>query len=127
MAIYSNSELEPDVLPGLSHRTLAGPAEGLKGLEVWSQRIEAGGATPPHRHDCEEVVIILEGEGTLHSNSGVQHFRGGDTIVVPQNEQHQILNTGSGALRLIAALNMAPVRVKLPDGTPLDLPWHRGI
>src|SRR5262245_43951825 len=65
MHIYSNSRLFTQLLPGIAHRTLAGPEHGLRALEVWSQRIDASAATPPHRHDCEEVVVVLEGEGTL--------------------------------------------------------------
>lgn len=94
MAVYSNSTLIPDVLPGLAHRTLAGPEHGLKGLEIWSQSIDAQGATPPHRHDCEEVVIVLEGEGTLAMSGQEMHFAAGDTVIIPRNEVHQIFNTG---------------------------------
>jgi oxalate decarboxylase/phosphoglucose isomerase-like protein (cupin superfamily) len=36
---------------------------------------------------------------------------------------HQILNTGHEPLVLVAVLSTSNVEVKLPDGTPLDLPW----
>jgi hypothetical protein len=36
---------------------------------------------------------------------------------------HQILNTGHEPLVLVAALSTANVVVRLPDGTPLALPW----
>jgi oxalate decarboxylase/phosphoglucose isomerase-like protein (cupin superfamily) len=42
---------------------------------------------------------------------------------VPPCAHHQIINTGDGPLVLLAALSTAKVVVKLPDGTPLDLPW----
>ncbi len=45
MPVYSNSTLMPNVLPGLAHRTLAGPEHGLKDLEIWSQSIFAAGDT----------------------------------------------------------------------------------
>ena len=44
--------------------------------------------------------------------------------MLPPNEVHQLINTGDGPLRMLAAFNMSPVRVELPDGTPLDLPWQ---
>ena len=122
--IHSNSELIPNVLPGLSHRTLAGSEHGLEGLEVWSQVIDAGSGTPPHWHECEEVIIVLQGEGTLHQADIARPFRAGDTLILPALEVHQIVNTGGAPLRVLAAFGMAPVRVALPDGTPVVLPWR---
>jgi hypothetical protein len=45
-------------------------------------------------------------------------------VTLPPNEVRQLINTGSAPLRLLAAFNMSPVRVELPDGTPIDLPWQ---
>jgi quercetin dioxygenase-like cupin family protein len=123
MPIHSNSALVPNVLPGLAHRTLAGAEHGLKQLAVWSDCIDPQGATPPHSHDCEEVVLIQRGEGTLMFGGAEHAIRAGDTIIVPPNAVHQILNTSDEPLVLLAVLSTAKVVVKLPDGTPLDLPW----
>jgi len=123
MSIHSNSALVPNVLPGLSHRTLAGAEHGLERLAVWSQRIDPQGATPPHSHDCEEVILIRSGEGTLVFGREEHPFRAGDTIIVPPAAVHQILNTGNEDLVLVAVLSTSDVEVKLPDGTPIDLPW----
>jgi mannose-6-phosphate isomerase-like protein (cupin superfamily) len=123
MTIYPNSALVPNVLPGLAHRTLAGAEHGLERLAIWSQRIDPQGATPPHFHDCEEVILIRQGEGTLVFCGEEQAFSAGDTIIVPPTTVHQILNTGDEDLVLLAVLSTANVEVKLPDGTPLDLPW----
>lgn len=125
MNVHANSALIPDVLPGLAHRTLAGPEHGLSQLEVWSQEIAAHGATPPHRHDCEEVIMIASGAGVLRIEGGEQHFRAGDTVVIPRNVDHQVLNTGDTPLRLVAALAMAPVLAVFPDGKAIDLPWQQ--
>ena len=124
MHIYSNSTLFAQLLPGIAHRTLAGPEHGLRALEVWSQRIDANAATPPHRHDCEEVVVVLEGEGTLTLQGTARRFQSGDTLILPPNEVHQIVNTGQGPLRVLGIFNMAPVRAEFPDGTPIELPWQ---
>lgn len=123
MTIHSNAALVPDVLPGLAHRTLAGAEHGLEHLAIWSQRIDPQGATPPHFHDCEEAIIVQQGEGTLVFGGEERRFRAGDTIIVPPSAHHQIINTGDEPLVLVAALSTANVVVRLPDGTPLDLPW----
>ena len=124
MNIHSNSALVPEALPGLAHRTLAGPEHGLRAIEVWSQCIDANGATPPHRHDCEEVVIVLDGEGTVTTQGAETRFKSGDTIILSPNEVHQLANTGQGPLRVIGVFGMAPVRAEFPDGTPIALPWQ---
>lgn len=110
-------------IPGVEHLTLAGGEQGLRGLSVWQQSVDAGEATPPHRHDCEEVVAVTEGSGVLEVE-GVRHaFSAPCTLVVPPDAPHQIFNTGSGPMRLVAAFSASPVQVFLPDGTPLPLPW----
>lgn len=125
MPVYSNSALIPQVLPGLAHRTLAGPEHGLKGLEIWSQSLDALTATPLHRHDCEEVLVVVAGKGNVAISGSTMNFSVGDTVIIPRYEVHQIVNGGESALRLLSALNMAPVRTESPDGFRIDLPWQR--
>ena len=124
-AVVSHPATLPELLPGIRHRTLAGPDDGLSSLEVWSQSIAGHGATPPHQHDCEEVVLILAGRGLLAMNGTDMPFQAGDTLIIPRGVAHQILNDGEHELRLFAALGMAPVRAAFPDGTPIALPWQQ--
>lgn len=123
--VVSHPAALPELLPGIRHRTLAGPDDGLSSLEVWSQSIAGHGATPPHTHDCEEVVLILAGRGLLAMNGTDTPFQAGDTLIIPRGAVHQILNDGEQELRLFAALGMAPVRAAFPDGTPIALPWQQ--
>ena len=37
-------------------------------VEVWMQTFAPGSGTPIHRHDCEEVFIVLGGTGTFFLN-----------------------------------------------------------
>lgn len=49
---------------GLSHVTLHGAvSHGAKEIEVWQQAFAPGAGTPIHRHDCEEVFVVLSGNG----------------------------------------------------------------
>lgn len=123
MHVVDNTRLAPATLPGIEHRTLAGSPMGLSRLSVWQQSIEAGQATPPHRHECEEVVVVTEGSGELHIGGRVERFGANQTLLLPAGMDHQIINTGSGVLRLTAAFSETPVRTCLPDGQPLELPW----
>lgn len=123
MNVIQNSELPHAALPGLDHVTLAGSENGLKNLSIWRDRIAPGGATPPHRHDCEEVVLIQAGRGELHLDEQVHRFGPDTTLVVPRNAVHQIINVGDGPLELIGVFAVSPVAVFFPDGQPIELPW----
>jgi len=111
-------------LPGLAHRTIAGAADGLRRLDVWQQTLDPGAATPVHYHECEEVIVILEGSGRL-TIDGVDHEFGPDsTLVVPPRFVHQVRSSAGGPIRLIAVFDATPARAFLPDGTLLPLPWQ---
>ena len=123
MHVIDNATIAPTGLPGITHRTLASGADGLRSLSVWLQTMEPGAATPPHRHDCDEVVVILAGRGELHVGGKVQAFGPQQTIVLPADVDHRIVNSGDEPLLTLAAFAATPVGVVLPDGTPFTLPW----
>jgi quercetin dioxygenase-like cupin family protein len=81
--------------PGLSHVTVHGAVRhGARELEVWQQAFAPGVGTPIHRHDCEEVFVVLAGAGTLFTReSGGSatplRFGANVTLVVPPNAVHQ--------------------------------------
>lgn len=122
MYVLDNTRLPTAGIPGIRHTTLAGSDNGLAQLSVWRQTIEAGQATPPHRHDCEEVVLVTSGRGELHIGAAVHPFGPDSTLVIPRNADHQIVATET--LTLVAALAATPVQVLLPDGQPIELPWR---
>ena len=63
MNVNHNAATRKHNLPGLEHQTLAGRRDGLNNFEIWRQTIDAGAATPVHRHACEEVIVVLKGQG----------------------------------------------------------------
>ena len=122
-AIIDHTALPQATLPGIEHRTLAGSAQGLQHLSVWRQTIAPAGATPPHRHDCEEVVLVLSGHGTLYIEDREHAFGPNTTILVAPDVPHRIVNSGTEPLEVVGIFAVAPVDVRWPDGTPLALPW----
>lgn len=124
MPVTRNHDLETFQLPGITHRTLAGPAQGVQRMEVWMQTLERGAATPVHRHDCEEVIVVLSGSGRCVIENEPLDFGPDSTLVVPRNAVHQLINTSGEEICLIAALDMARVRVRTEDGSPLRVPWE---
>ena len=123
MNLNHNSDIETHHLPGLEHQTLAGCKDGLQQFEVWRQKIAAGAVTPVHKHDCEEVIVILAGQGLCHFDDKDVHFKADETLMIPPNVAHQIINNGSEDLHIMATLSMSPVRVETASGEPMALPW----
>lgn len=123
MYVTEHASLATASIPGISHRTVASAAQGLERLSVWRQSVEPGAATPPHRHDCEEAVIVLAGRGRLVVGGRAHPFGPDTTLVIPAHVDHQIFSDGPEPLVCIAAFAATPVGVVLPDGTPLELPW----
>jgi mannose-6-phosphate isomerase-like protein (cupin superfamily) len=126
MPIIDNQAVKNFALPGLNHRTFAGPEHGLKNLEVWGQVIDAGAGTPVHRHACEEAIVILEGSGTLTINGEESQFGPNSTLIIPADAVHQIVNSGTTPMVIVAALSMAPVAVRHTDNQAMPLPWQAG-
>lgn len=111
-------------IPGVAHATWAGGQEGLSSLSLWRQTLAPGGATPPHSHPCEEIVLCLAGRGEVHAGGEVHAFGAHQTVVLPAHQLHQLFNVGSEPLEMTAVFAATPVPVALPDGSALELPWR---
>jgi mannose-6-phosphate isomerase-like protein (cupin superfamily) len=123
MPIIDNATVKTFTLPGLVHQTVAGPAQGLKTLEVWVETIAPGAGTPVHRHECEEVLVILTGSGQATLAGQVQDFGPNHTLIVPPGLVHQVVNTGREDMHLVSVLGMAPAGATTPEGQPIPVPW----
>ncbi|MSR15795.1 MAG: cupin domain-containing protein [Gammaproteobacteria bacterium] len=123
MHVNQHTALPKLNLPGLEHQTLASHRDGLKSFEVWRQKIGPHATTPVHCHDCEEVIVILSGQGECRFEDKVLAFKADETLVIPSSVVHQICNTGDQDLNIVATLAMSPVRVRSAEGAPMPLPW----
>lgn len=124
MRIAGQTLPAPQPIPGVSHATWAGHDDGLTQLSVWRQTLAPGAATPPHRHDCDEVVMCTAGVGEVHSEGRVQCFGADQTVVLPRDVDHQLFNVGDRPLELLAVFGATPVATFLPHGDALELPWR---
>jgi quercetin dioxygenase-like cupin family protein len=124
MRIVTNLSPTPSGLPGIDHSTLAGSEHGLRQLSVWQQVLQPGGATPPHRHDCEEVVLCSAGRGRITlDGQEPQEFGPSMTVCIPKNALHEIVNVGDEPMHIVAIFGTAPVVAHFPDGAEIPLPW----
>lgn len=124
MQRLDHDALPKAALPGIDHTTLAGADNGLRHLSIWRQTLAPGAATPPHQHDCEEVVLVQTGRGEAHVAGKVLAFGANTTLVIPPAVDHQIFNTGAGPLTIIGVFSATPVGTMRPDGQPIPLPWR---
>lgn len=102
---------------------LATPSRGAKTLEVWKASMAPDASTPPHRHDAEEIVVVLTGEGEAHAAGEVARFRAPCTLILPGNQLHQLKNTGTERMDTVAVV---PISSKVFDaeGNEMPLPWR---
>lgn len=123
MSVIAQSPPASTAIDGIAHATWAGQAQGLSQLSVWRQSMAPGAATPPHRHECDEVVLCLAGEGELHIGGQRQRFGAHSTLVLPRGQVHQLFNVGTQPLETLGIFGCSPVPTCQPDGAPLPLPW----
>lgn len=124
MHVIEQERPAPTAIPGVTHVTWAGQAQGLQQLSVWRQSLAPGAATPPHSHGCEEVVMCVGGWGELHIDGEKHRFGADCTLILPPGVVHQIFNVGPQPLETLAVFSQTPVPTRLPDGQELPLPWR---
>jgi mannose-6-phosphate isomerase-like protein (cupin superfamily) len=91
--------------------------------------VPPGGGPAPHRHDCEETFIILEGEVVATFRGEKQVVRAGETINIPANAPHAFRNESKSPARLLCICSPAgqeeffqQVGVPVADRTALPPP-----
>ncbi|MEX2291635.1 MAG: ethanolamine ammonia lyase-activating protein [Mycobacteriales bacterium] len=95
--------------------------------------IPAGGKLAPQRQLFEEMVLVLEGQGSTRvwNDAGAEvtfEWQAGSLFAIPLNAHHQHFNgSGQRAARFVSSTNMPPI-INLYDdadfvfGTPKDFP-----
>lgn len=124
MKVIQHTHPTPAAIPGIDHVTVAGHGDGLSGLSVWRQSLAPAAATPPHSHDCDEIVMCHAGRGEVHSDGHIVSFEGESTVLLPKGHVHQIFNVGETRLEITGVFAQTPVVAYWPDGSVLQLPWR---
>lgn len=123
MNMWNHSDIETFNLPYLEHQTLANLAKGVYTMEVWRQTIAVGKETPWCQYACEAVIVVLNGRGVCRVQGRQQAFLGEATLVIESDVAHQLVNTGSEPLEILAVLGMTPVTARGVDGRRITQPW----
>jgi len=100
-------------------RVLFGPGNGCSAATQFVGEIPPGRA-PEHSHPYDEVVLILDGEGVLHSGPADEPLTPGSCVHLPPGRPHCLENTGQVTLRVLGVFH--------PGGSPAAklAPLHSG-
>jgi len=91
--------LRPSALPtherggGASTTPLVGPSIGASGFINRITSFAPGSAIPFHSHNCEESVMLLEGEAVLEIDGRHIPLQPLDTTWIPPNVSHRFRNS----------------------------------
>ena len=67
----------------------------------------APGRAPDHSHVYDEVIYVLEGEGTLHIDGEHEPVAAGTCIHLPPLREHSLENSGDGPMKVVAVFHPA--------------------
>ncbi|MBV8218211.1 MAG: cupin domain-containing protein [Solirubrobacterales bacterium] len=100
-------------------RIVADPTTGLRSATHFVGYIPTERA-PEHFHVYDEVIYVIEGEGTLHVGGDRSPVAAGSCLELPARTVHCLENTGDRVMRLVAVFRPAgsPAAAYKPDGTP---------
>ncbi len=94
---------------GSSIRWLIGPAQQAGNFAMRLVTVAPGGQTPDHAHAWEHQWYVLAGGGEASDAEGKAHPVGpGSAVFVPEDERHNIRNTGKKPLELICMIRCTP-------------------
>jgi quercetin dioxygenase-like cupin family protein len=103
---------------GRQFRLLATPEAGCRSVTQFVGYIPVVRA-PDHFHKYDEVVYVLEGEGTLHVDGETAPLRAGSCVHLPAGLVHCLENVGPGEMHVLGVFRPAgsPAEAYYPDGT----------
>jgi quercetin dioxygenase-like cupin family protein len=123
MPIVRDADLPAFERMGNSMQGLSTPSRGAEEVMVWRTRVAPGGGPPEHKHDHEEVVVIVAGTGRLVEEDGTEYaFGPGDTIHAPAGSVHELRADEGVAVEWIACMPVGTKTLR-PDGSELTTPW----
>ncbi len=110
---------DQDATTDRSFRIVGDPSTGLRSATHFVGYIPTARA-PEHFHTYDEVIYVIEGEGTFSAGEDRREVGAGSCIELPAGTVHCLENTGEDVMRLVAVFRPAgsPAAAYYPDGTP---------
>jgi putative monooxygenase len=100
--IVRQSELIPQTtFPGVVRRGITNRSQGIQAINTGVTRFEPGAEVKLHYHNCDEVIVIIEGEAECRLAGEIYRLRPLDTAVVPAGQHHAFRNPGAATMAFI--------------------------
>lgn len=77
----------PVMIGDVASQLLVGELDAAN-LRVTSVTFRDGARNQPHRHSCDQVLIVTDGRGVITSNGETHEVSNGDVIVIPAGDLH---------------------------------------
>jgi quercetin dioxygenase-like cupin family protein len=124
--VFGKDDGQRLVLPGRISREIISGETGARGVTVRLVEIPplkpGEAARGPHvHHGFEECIYVLAGEGVTDSGGKEYQIKPGDTLLVPADEKHKTICTGSEPLKLLCFFPVPDIRPgtrEFPPATP---------
>ena len=104
MILRSKRDVPQRARTGLVSHVFLEKGDGAgSNLAVTWVDVQPGGTQEPHRHEPEQVYVIVRGSGTMRVGDETQRVCEGDVVFVPPNELHGITNDTKEVLSYVSA------------------------
>jgi quercetin dioxygenase-like cupin family protein len=108
-----------DHRPRTSWRLAVDPAPGrTANLAFLEERCAVGDRIPLHRHDVDELVVVVSGRAVYLLDGEHQDVGAGDVVFIPAGTPHGTVNSGSDDLHLHAVFPARRVLMEMLDRNP---------
>lgn len=122
MMVVRREQLEASGTEGNFAGGVATPSRGATEVSVIRQRQAPSAKNPPHRHDREEIMVVLAGRVKVTAEKEEVDLSVGDALVVPADTLHQVQTTGDAEAEWLLAAP-AGVRFVFADGSIASPAW----
>lgn len=110
---------------GVRDKKLIYPETGFEAstLCLGVVEIDPGCHSPLHRHNCEELYYVIEGEGQVEQEGEFFPIGKGDAVLNHTNIAHRVHNTGTETIRLavVGGIMFVPLLPEWPTASPYEI------
>lgn len=111
--------------PGLRHRTLVDATMGSRELSLWEDRHLPGFSVAPHRHQCEEIITVLEGNLEIAVNRHSHLLGPNQSLHIPAGAAHALKVLGTSPVRMLSVFGSSQPKHYDAGGRQYPLPWEQ--
>ena len=95
-----------------------GTGDRRAALSFLEERCAVGDRIPLHRHDVDELVVVVSGAGTYSLDGEAHTVEPGDVVFIPAGAVHGTINSGDEVLHLHAVFPSRKVRMEMLERNP---------